>query len=118
MELDHVAATALIDTGATVSGVGARVIQQLGLQSYGKSRLKSATEEVFVPYYLFRIGLFTTEQIESADMSAVVLPYVFEESNGFGWMHDAGFDVILGMDVLRQCDLSLSRDGVCQIRFG
>ena len=115
--MTSVPARALLDTGATVSGIGPRIISQLDLTSYGKKRLKSATDEAFVDYYLFRIGLQASPDPFSAD-SSIRLPYLFGELDGFSWGRAADFDVILGMDVLSACDVSLGRDGTCQLRYG
>ena len=110
-------ARALLDTGATVSGIGPRIIDGLGLTSYGKKRLKSATEEAFVDYYLFRIGFdVPDDRFESEDSAR--LPFVFDELDGFSWGRSADFDVILGMDVIRACDLKLMRNGRCTLAFG
>ena len=110
-------ARALVDTGATVSGIGPRGIAELGLTSHSKKPLKSATDEAFVDYYLFRIG-FEISGHETASADAVRLPYVFDELDGFSWGRPGDFEVILGMDVLRMCDLSLMRDGRCSLAFG
>ena len=104
----------LIDTGATVSGVGPRPIAALGLQSYGKKPLGSATEEKMVAYYLFRLGL---EAVEIDDM-VPQWPYVFERTDGFSWDRPTDFDVIIGMDVLLECSLRLTRGGRCRLAFG
>jgi hypothetical protein len=45
-------------------------------------------------------------------------PYVFERCDGFSWQRNMAFDVIIGMDVLLQCDLHLSPSGRCTLRFG
>lgn len=111
-------ATALLDTGATVSGIGPRVIAALGLESYGKNRLRSATDEAFVDYYLFRIGLFTTQQMTDAPGGDASLPFIVDEVDGFSWGRHADFDVILGMDILGKCDVTLSRNSMCSIIFG
>jgi hypothetical protein len=118
-DLTSFAATALLDTGATVTGVGPRVIDTLGLESYGKKRLRSATDEVFVDYFLFRIGLFTTDQtVDPPTDRAAILPFVIDEFDGFSWRRQADFDVIIGMDVLSRCDVSLDRGGKGRIAFG
>lgn len=111
-------ATALLDTGATVSGVGPRIVAALGLESHGKKRLRSATEERFVAYYLFRVGFYTTEQVAEPERSAQELPYIFEDADGFSWMGSADFDVIIGIDVLSQCEMDFERSGRCRLRFG
>lgn len=111
-----VTATALLDTGATVSGLGAPLIRKLGLVSYGKRVLKSARDEAPVPYFIFRLGLFP--DVHSPAPDGLRVPFVFSELDGFGWMRDADFDAILGMDVLRQCDLRMDRDGTGSLSFG
>lgn len=109
-------ARALLDTGATVSGIGPRVVAELGLASHSKKRLKSATDEVFVDYYLFRIGFdLPGSELET---DAWRLPFIFNELDGFSWGREADFDVILGMDVISQTDLIISRDGMVSMRFG
>lgn len=117
-DVTSITATALLDTGATVSGVGPRVIAALGLKSYGKRRLRSATEEVFVDYFVFRLGLFSTVQVTQIPSGSDALPYIFDEVEGFSWGRHADFDVILGMDILSQCDVRLDRAGNCRIEFG
>ncbi len=116
-DLTNIEARALLDTGATVSGIGPRVVRELGLQSHTKKRLKSATEERFVDYFLFRIGWLMNAEVES-NAQPTSLPFIFDELDGFGWGLAGDFDVILGMDVLRQCDFELRRDGLCQLTFG
>ena len=117
-DLTTFSATALLDTGATISGIGPRAIAALGLRSFGKNRLRSATDEVFVDYFLFRIGFYTANQLAGAAESLSDLPFVFDEIDGFSWLRDGDFDVILGMDILSQCDIALSRSGKCRIAFG
>jgi Aspartyl protease len=102
---------ALVDTGATASGLGPNVVDRLGLKSHGKRPLGSATEERQLPFYVFRLGLF-----DAGDTNK--LPYIFGDLNGFGWPHRKDFDVILGMDVLSQCGLNMTSDARWSIRFG
>lgn len=117
-DLNYRLFTALLDTGATVSGIGPRVVDAFALRSYGKNRLGSATEEVFVSYYLFRLGLFSSEQLDAEQLGPADLPFLFEEIDGFSWARETDFDVILGMDVLSRCEVNLDRHGRCTLRFG
>lgn len=71
-----------------------------------------ATEERLVDYFLFRIGLVPQGNSENG------LPFVFAETDGFRIRSSMGFDVILGMDVLRQCDFGMRRTGDWQLSFG
>ena len=109
-DLTYINATALLDTGSTVCGLGPSIVKKLALQSYGKRPLGSATELRMVPYFIFRIGLF--------GVGGSPIPYVFAELNGFGWPEDKSFDVILGMDVLSQCDFEMDRTGNWRLGFG
>lgn len=111
LDLTHVRATALLDTGATSSGIGPQIIKGLELLSHEKRRLSVATELRMVDYYLFRIGI-------PQESSGPALPFVFAETDGFAWPEPKSFDVILGMDVLSQCDLQLSRSGRWRLDFG
>lgn len=63
-----------------------------------------------VDYFLFRIAF-------KAGLSANGLPYVFAETDGFSWVEPKQFDVILGMDVLSQCDFRMDRSGRWQLTF-
>jgi hypothetical protein len=45
-------------------------------------------------------------------------PFLFDEVEGFSWSRPGDFDVIIGMDILSSCDVALSRDGLCRLRFG
>lgn len=108
-DLSHVVGRALIDTGATSSGIGPAIIGQLGLRSYGKRPLGSATEERMMPYYFFRLG-FLAYRASSGNLETHHFPYVVGECDGFGWPMERHFDVILGMDILRQCRLVIDRE--------
>lgn len=105
----------LIDTGATVSGIGPGVISALGLRSYGKKPLGSATEEKMVAYYLFRLAF---EALDIGDPTTPQWPYSFERTDGFSWDRATDFDVIIGMDILLECELRLERGGRCGLAFG
>ncbi len=70
-----------------------------------------ATEQRLVDYYLFRLA------VESEDGQSS-LPYVFAETVGFQINQSLDFEVILGMDVLSQCDLTVVRDGTWSLTYG
>lgn len=115
-DLTHVAVTALLDTGATCSALGPHIIEQLALAPYERRHLAVATEDRLVDYYLFRIGFFPDTDKDGHQRS--LLPYVFAETDGFGMRATGLFDVILGMDVLSQCDFSMDRTGHWHLVFG
>lgn len=102
---------ALLDTGSTTSGVTGRVARFLSLPKRGKRPLGSAQGEGQAERYLFRIGVRPATQ-------SPAFPYVFEDIIGFELSDSFQFEALLGMDVLRQCDFAMSRNGHCSLRFG
>ena len=116
LDLTCVNVVALLDTGATCSAISHGVISQLGLRPHEKRHLRVATEDRLVEYYFFRIGLFPDLGVNNPASAA--LPFVFAELDGFGMRNASEFDVIIGMDVLRQCDFQFDRRGHWQLEFG
>jgi len=80
----------------------------------GKRPLTSAQGQGQVERYAFRIGLHTID----AGADAPSFPFVFDEVIGIELTNAFEFDALLGMDVLRQCDFEMRRDGRCSLRFG
>jgi hypothetical protein len=115
-DLTFISATGLLDTGASCSAIGPRNISELGLIPYEKRNLIVATEDRLVDYFLFRVGLFDSSGDDGG--SRAQLPYVFPDIDGFGMRPSSYFDVILGMDVLRHCELHIDRIGHWRLSFG
>jgi hypothetical protein len=113
-ELRGIGATALLDTGSSVSGVGSGLAKRLGLHGMGKRPLISAQGEGQAERYAFRIGL----QPDRSPEDTPSFPFVFEEVIGIELTNAFEFDALLGMDILRQCDFSMNRSGDCILRFG
>jgi hypothetical protein len=104
---------ALIDTGSTTSGITQRVATELGLIGIGKRPLVSARHDDQVERYVFRVGLR-----ESANPAEPTIPFIFEAVIGFELRAGFSFGALLGMDILRQCDLTMNRKGHCSLAFG
>ena len=98
---------ALLDTGATSSGVAATVAAELGLPSIGKEPINTAGGTVVVNRYLFRIAFARTGEF----------PFVFDDITGFELIAHGAFQAVLGMDVLSRCDFAMTRDGRCTLRL-
>ena len=111
---EGIAGNALIDTGSTTTGVTAQIAQKLGLQSIGKRLISTVGGEKHIDRYIFRIGL----DGRAADTDAPTFPYVFEEVVGFELLDSFSFDVLLGMDILRQCELLIAPGNKCRLTFG
>jgi hypothetical protein len=113
-DLDGTAATALLDTGATVSGIARRIAAALGLPRRGRQPLASAHGVGDLQRYEFRVGL--TPDYSPPD--APGFPFVFEQVIGIELSDSFGFDALLGMDILSQCDFVMNRCGACRLAFG
>jgi predicted aspartyl protease len=105
---------ALIDTGSTTTGVTVRIARQLGLQSIGKRPASTVGGERQIDRYIFRVGL----NGRTGDDDVPTFPYVFEEVVGLELLDSFSFDVLLGMDILRQCELLIAPGNRCRLTFG
>lgn len=105
---------ALIDTGSTTTGITALVAQKLGLRSIGKRPVSTVGGEKQIDRYIFRIGIAGRQAADDAP----TFPYIFEEVVGFDLLNSFSFDVLLGMDLLRQCELLVSPGNRCRLTFG
>jgi len=111
--LTGVTGIALLDTGSTSSGITRRIADSLGLIGRGKRPIASAHSESQVEHYWFRVAI----QPNNVD-SAPAFPFVFEEVVGFELRNAFQFQILIGMDILRQCDLHMTRDAQCVLQFG
>jgi hypothetical protein len=112
-DLTGTSATALLDTGSSVSGVSLAITEELGLARLGKRPLTSAQGQGQVERYAFRLGL------EAGVAEAVpAFPFVFSEVVGIELTNAFEFNALIGMDILRQCDFAMDRSGRCRLAFG
>ena len=102
---------ALIDTGATGTGLRPDVAERLSLKGRGRRRVLTANGDMLVPEYRIRIGFFPGDFPSIPEASRAEFPVVLD----FGILAYAlrpmfTYPVLLGMDVLQRCDLHLKRD--------
>lgn len=112
-DLSGVETSALIDTGSTISGVAVQIAEQLQLSRLGKRPLTSAQGQGQVERVAFRVGLSPSDS-----PAAPAFPFVFDEVIGLELTNAFEFGALIGMDILRQCDFAMTRDGRCTLRFG
>ena len=113
-DLTFVEASALIDTGATTSGITPRMVKSLSLESIGKRPLGSAHGDAQADRYIFRIGIHS----ETANGGQPRYPFIFDDVMGFGLKESFRLDALIGMDILRQCEFRMDRSGACELQFG
>ena len=100
---------ALIDTGATGTGLRPDIAAALKVPGRGKRRVVTANGEMLVPEYRIRIGFYCGMYDERPQAEGS--PYVLE----FGLLVHAlrehfAYPMLIGMDVLSSCELHLRRD--------
>jgi hypothetical protein len=100
---------ALIDTGATGTGLRPDVAAALNVPGRGKRRVVTANGDMLVPEYRVRIGFYCGNFEGQPSPSGS--PYVLE----FGLLVHAlrdrfAYSMLIGMDVLSRCDLHLKPD--------
>ena len=91
------------------------VVEALDLKPHGKRLVKAAHGEAMSDTFVFRIGLFPDSQ-DSAVQPA--LPFIFDAVMGLRFGPSEHFEAIIGMDILSQCDFSITRNRSCRLTFG
>lgn len=97
---------ALWDTGCTDTHISQRIVDALKLEQYGIGRAANMVGYTVNNSYLVDIQLPFHRIIKNYEVYAGPLP---------------GIDVIIGMDIIKYCDFSISNDGkgycTCSIRY-
>ena len=101
----------LIDTGATGTGLRSDVAERLSLRGRGRRRILTANGDILVPEYRLRIGFFPGGYDGPAEAPSTAYPVVLD----FGILAHAlrpifPYALLIGMDVIHRCDLSILRD--------
>jgi hypothetical protein len=111
--------TGLLDTGATGTGVRQDVIDRLQLGKRGRRRIFTANGDMVANEHLIRIGVYPGRfEHHPFDLSGI-FPFVLERQLLAHSLHrNFSFELIIGMDVISQADLTVSRGGRCLLEFG
>lgn len=101
---------ALLDTGASSTCLSKNVIDEIGLNPIGKTKMSGATGATDVDKYNFCLGfMFDAIQEPTGVMSGALQLHLIdgcEFSN-----HGFGFDILIGRDILCKGAFSMSFDG-------
>lgn len=100
----------LIDTGATVTCVTRAAALRAGLKPRGKQRLGNVSSIEIHTAYMFELGVWY-EIDEGETQNATRGYYGFDPILGCDFKDNDDFDVLIGMDLIGQGDISISRDG-------
>lgn len=102
--------TALVDTGATLTCIYQKVVQEIGLQPIGKSMMTGATGSSAVNTYQFGVGFLTNPVQTPTGQVTGTLDVRVVDGMEFA-VQGAVFDVLLGRDIICAGSFSLSFDG-------
>jgi hypothetical protein len=102
---------ALIDTGATGTGLRPDVADRLQIPGRGRRRVQTANGDILVPEFRIRLGFFPGVFESEADRPAAGMPHALEHGLlVYSLREFFTYPLLVGMDVLSQCDLELRRD--------
>lgn len=102
---------ALIDTGATGTGLRPDVAERLSVPGRGRRRVLTANGDILVPEYRIRIGFYPGRFAEDAKALPTTMPHVLDLGLLVHALHaQFTYPMLIGMDVLSRCDLELRRD--------
>lgn len=109
----------LLDTGATGTGIRSDLARALGLRPKGQRRVFTANGDMIAPEYLFRVGFVCGDYTDPNFDPAAQQPYVLEkEVLGFGLSEGFTYPVLIGMNVITQGDLIITRSGTARLTIG
>jgi hypothetical protein len=101
----------VLDTGAMTTAVSNRLVSALQLRPMGRKPVVSAAGSNMHNLHTFRLGF----HIDRED-GAPSFPHFLERTiEGMNWTDHPIFDVLIGMDVIGLCDLSIRRNGSFQL---
>lgn len=110
---DQIRVDALIDTGATSSGLRSDIADRLDLPVKGNKRVHTANGILMSDEFLFRVGLIIGDYLDPDFSPDRTLPYVIDTPIlGFGLQGGFSYPLLLGMDVISAGDLTVRRSGV------
>lgn len=107
----------LIDTGAQVTMLSPAAILLLGLRPRGKKLLGNVSNVARHNTYLFVMGVWYSID-EGQTMNDTKSYFAFDPVYGCDLRAGSDFDVLIGMDIIMQGDLSIARDGEFTWRVG
>lgn len=114
-----VTVTALLDTGATKTGLRPDIVAELALSKRDRAPVQTANGTRLADLFLTRLGLWPSllpdDPFESASSK---LPYVLDrEFLVQALLPDFPHQMLLGMDLLGLCEFSISSIGTAELQL-
>lgn len=108
---------ALVDTGATKTGIRPDFIRMLGLTKRDRAPVQTANGTRLADMFLARLGFWPADATEDViEKSRAELPYVLDREFLIqALLPDFPHQMLLGMDVIGMCNFRLSNDGTAEL---
>ena len=102
---------ALIDTGATGTGLRPDVADRLKIPGRGRRRVQTANGDILVPEFRIRLGFFPGLFEGEVERLPTAMPHVLELGLlVYALREFFTYPLLIGMDVIGHCDLDIRRD--------
>lgn len=114
-----VTVSALLDTGATKTGVRPDLITELRLPKRDRAPVQTANGTRLADLYLARLGLWPADiDDDLQSKSTSELPYVLDREFLIqSLLPDFPHQMLLGMDVLGMCEFQISSSGAARLQL-
>lgn len=110
---------ALIDTGATGTGVRPDIAAKLHVRGRGRRLVSTANGDMLVPEFRLRLGFYPGFFDSQASASSATMPTILDFGvNAHALREGFAYALLIGMDILSKCDFSMDRSGSCSLAFG
>lgn len=108
---------ALIDTGATKTGLRADLIERLGLAKRDRAPIQTANGTLITDLHLARLGLWTCEMDRDVfQLSQSTLPHILDREFLIQALRrDFSHEMLLGMDLVGLCEFQIQCDGTAKL---
>jgi hypothetical protein len=109
--------TALLDTGATKTGIRPDFVTVLGLEKRDRAPVQTANGTRLADLFLARLGFWPADVHDNAQAKATSeLPYVLDREFLIqSLLPDFPHEMLLGMDVIGMCEFHVSADGTAEL---
>jgi hypothetical protein len=109
--------SALLDTGATKTGIRPDFVRALGLAKRDRAPVQTANGTRLADLFLARLGFWPAEPAEDIRAKAASeLPYVLDREFLIqSLLPDFPHEMLLGMDVLGMCEFHVLSNGTAEL---
>ena len=114
-----VTVNALLDTGATKTGLRPDLLERLDLEKRDRAPVQTANGTRLTDLYLARLGLWPAEADDDLSMKVnSELPFILDKEFLIqSLLPDFPHEMLLGMDVLGMCEFRISGNGTAELEL-